>query len=43
VGVLIDVTDKNYRVMFIFAAFFMLLAGLLMSRVKERGTQEMVP
>ncbi len=35
VGVLIDLTEKNYRVMFIFAAFFMLLAGLLMSRVKE--------
>lgn len=37
VGVLIDLTDKNYRVMFFFAAAFMLLAGLLMSRVKEKA------
>jgi hypothetical protein len=35
VGVLIDLTETNYRVMFIFAVFFMLLAGLLMSRVRE--------
>ncbi len=37
VGVLIDLTDKNYRVMFFFAAAFMLMAGLLMSRVKEKA------
>lgn len=36
VGVLIDLTDKNYRVMFFFAAAFMLAAGLLMSRVREK-------
>ncbi len=35
VGVLVDLTGKNYRVMFLFSAFFMLLAGLCMSRVKE--------
>jgi len=36
VGLLIDLTQDNYRVMFIFAAIFMLLAGLLMSRVTEK-------
>ena len=35
VGVLIDITQENYRIMFLFAAFFMLLAGIFMSRVKE--------
>lgn len=35
VGVLIDLTGGNYRVMFIFAAVFMLAAGFLMARVKE--------
>ncbi|MEW6716602.1 MAG: MFS transporter [Chloroflexota bacterium] len=35
VGILIDLTKGNYRVMFIFAAVFMLLAGLLMWRVRE--------
>lgn len=35
VGVLIDVTSGNYRIMFIFAAIFMALAGFFMRRVKE--------
>jgi len=35
VGILIDFTQGNYRIMFIFAAVFMLLAGLLMMRVGE--------
>jgi MFS family permease len=35
VGVLIDVTQENYRIMFLFAAVFMILAGVFMSRVKE--------
>jgi MFS family permease len=35
VGFLIDWTGGNYRIMFVFSAFFMLLAGLLMMRVKE--------
>ncbi len=35
VGILIDLTGGNYRIMFIFAAAFMILAGLLMTRVKE--------
>jgi maltose/moltooligosaccharide transporter len=43
VGVLIDLTDKNYRVMFFFAAAFMLAAGLLMSRVKEKARQSTAP
>lgn len=36
VGILIDVTGGNYRIMFIFAAIFMVLAGVCMSAVKER-------
>jgi MFS family permease len=36
VGVLIDVTGGGYRIMFAFSALFMLLAGLLMLRVKEK-------
>jgi MFS-type transporter involved in bile tolerance (Atg22 family) len=36
VGFLIDLTGGNYYIMFVFSAFFMLLAGLLMMRVKER-------
>ncbi len=36
VGILIDVTGGNYRIMFIFSAVFMILAGVLMSAVKER-------
>lgn len=35
VGILIQFTGDNYRVMFIFSAIFMLLAGVLMSRVRE--------
>lgn len=35
VGFLIDLTDDNYRIMFVFAAAFMILAGFLMSRVQE--------
>lgn len=35
VGVLIDLTSGNYRIMFIFAAIFMALAGFFMRRVKE--------
>jgi MFS family permease len=35
VGFLIELSGDNYRLMFIFAAFFMLLAGFLMMRVKE--------
>ncbi len=36
VGVLIDLTGGNYRIMFIFSALFMLLAGMCMLRVKEK-------
>jgi len=36
VGILIDVTTENYRIMFLFAAIFMALAGFFMSRVKEK-------
>jgi maltose/moltooligosaccharide transporter len=36
VGVLIHVTGDNYRMMFIFSAIFMAVAGLLMARVKEK-------
>ncbi len=35
VGFLIDLSGKNYRVMFLFAAFFVALAGLLMTWVRE--------
>jgi MFS family permease len=35
VGVLIDLTQENYRIMFLFAAVFMVLAGLFMWRVKD--------
>lgn len=35
VGFLIDLSGKNYRVMFLFAAFFVALAGLLMAWVRE--------
>jgi len=34
-GVLIDLTDGNYRLMFVFSAVFMALAGLCMLRVRE--------
>jgi len=36
VGVLIDLTQENYRIMFLFAAVFMVLAGVFMYRVKEQ-------
>jgi len=35
VGILIDWTEDNYKVMFVFAAFFMVLAGLFMYLVKD--------
>jgi maltose/moltooligosaccharide transporter len=37
VGVLIDLTQENYRIMFLFAAVFMILAGAFMWRVKEKS------
>ena len=37
VGVLIDLTQENYRIMFLFAAVIMILAGVFMSRVKEKS------
>lgn len=36
VGILIDATGKNYRIMFLFSALFMGLAAFFMSRVKEK-------
>jgi maltose/moltooligosaccharide transporter len=36
VGVLIDLTGGNYRVMFVFSAVFMALAALFMLRVREK-------
>ncbi|MBN1536433.1 MAG: SLC45 family MFS transporter [Anaerolineales bacterium] len=36
VGILIDITGGNYRIMFIFSVIFMILAGIFMSAVKER-------
>jgi maltose/moltooligosaccharide transporter len=38
VGILITFTGNNYRIMFIFSAVFMLLAGVIMAQVKERRT-----
>lgn len=35
-GFLIQASGDNYRLMFVFSAVFMLLAGLIMLRVKER-------
>jgi len=35
VRILIDLTEENYKIMFVFAAFFMALAGLLMYFVKD--------
>lgn len=35
VGILIDITGGNYRIMFVFAAIFMALAGLCMYKVRE--------
>jgi len=39
VGFLIDLTGDNYRIMFIFSAIFMLLAGVFMARVREKRPQ----
>lgn len=36
VGVLIDLTGGNYRIMFVFGAIFMALAGVFMLRVHEK-------
>jgi Na+/melibiose symporter-like transporter len=36
VGVLVDLTGSGYRVMFVFSAIFMILAGVFMSQVKEK-------
>ncbi len=36
VGFLIDLTGRNYRIMFVFAAIFMALAGVCMLQVKEK-------
>jgi maltose/moltooligosaccharide transporter len=36
VGVLIDLTGGNYRIMFMFGAIFMALAAVLMLRVREK-------
>ncbi len=39
VGILIDLTGGNYRIMWLFGAIFMLLAGVLMYRVHEAAPQ----
>lgn len=39
VGLLIDLSGDNYRIMFVFSAIFMALAGLCMLRVKEQRSQ----
>ena len=36
VGIIVQVTGDNYRLMFVFAAVFMALAGVFMLQVKER-------
>ncbi len=36
VGILVDLTGSSYRVMFVFSAIFMILAGVFMSQVKEK-------
>jgi MFS family permease len=38
VGVLVDVTGDNYRIMFVFSALFMALAGYFMLRVRPAAT-----
>jgi maltose/moltooligosaccharide transporter len=43
VGILIDLTGDNYRIMFIFSAVFMLLAGLCMLKVREKRVVEAAP
>jgi MFS-type transporter involved in bile tolerance (Atg22 family) len=40
VGVLIDWTQDNYRIMFIFATIFMALAGFFMLRVHDPQKSE---
>jgi len=40
VGVLIDLTQGNYRIMFLFAAAAMLLAGFFMLRVREASNPQ---
>jgi maltose/moltooligosaccharide transporter len=42
VGVLIDLTNGNYRIMFLFAAAAMLLAGYFMLKVRERNKPQPV-
>lgn len=37
VGFLVDLTGASYRIMFIFSAVFMVLAGVFMSQVKEKA------
>jgi hypothetical protein len=37
VGVLIHFNDENYRLMFVFSAVSMALAGFLMARVRGGG------
>jgi MFS family permease len=41
VGFMIDLSGSNYRIMFIFSAVFMALAGFFMLRVKERKPAKM--
>lgn len=36
VGFLVDLTGASYRIMFVFSAVFMILAGIFMSQVKEK-------
>ncbi len=42
VGVLVDLTGGNYRIMFVFSAIFMALAGLFMTRVSEVNRQNVL-
>lgn len=43
VGILIDLSGENYRIMFVFSAVFMLLAGLCMLKVREKRVVEAAP
>ena len=43
VGILVDLTGENYRVMFIFSAFFMALAGFFMLRVHLPQADAAIP
>lgn len=36
VGVLVDLAGSSYRIMFVFSAVFMILAGIFMSQVREK-------